>query len=50
VSCPNVPEAVFVLLSPRLSHVASMGNYGMSTTSTNIAQNSSLIYFLNGCL
>jgi len=42
VSCPNVLEIVFVLFSPRLPHVASMGNYGMSTTSTNVAQNSRL--------
>ncbi len=42
VSCPNVLKAMCVLFSPRLPRVASMGNSGMSTTSTNVAQNSRL--------
>jgi hypothetical protein len=42
VSCPNILETMFVLFSPRLPRVASMGNYGMSTTSTNVGQNSRL--------
>jgi hypothetical protein len=42
VSCPNVFQAVFVFFSPRLPLVALMGNYGMSTTSTNVTQNSKL--------
>jgi hypothetical protein len=30
---------MFVFFLPRLPRVVSMGNFGMSTTSTNVAQN-----------
>jgi hypothetical protein len=33
---------MFVFFSPRLSPVASMGNYGMFIATTNVAQNSRL--------
>jgi hypothetical protein len=42
MSCPNGSETMFILFSPIIPLVVSMGNYRMSTTSTNVTQNSRL--------
>jgi hypothetical protein len=39
VSCPNVHEVMSIFFSPQLPPMASMGNFWMSTTSTNFTQN-----------